>query len=376
VENAPDGAFVTAHWRETTEVTETVTDELQQRRGESTAAPSEADDGATDLVFSSKCLSWLLENQRQVVNPLTESRPGGWAWSDAAGALPNTISTAGVLFALARWPQGDSDFPHDRFGSAVRLGLDWLLELQYEDGGWPTFYANDSDSRLEDSGPDVTAHALSALAAWHGVGAAADVSGRIGDAIERGWRYLEAQQRADGQFVPIWFGNEHQPGSDSPVLGTAQVLAACAALNRLDTETARRAARWLILAQHSTGGWGPPRAPRDYSAADKEGFRAWRANETKEKLCSVEETAASVGALLPLVESSQPASIAVSAGFMWLAAAVEQDAHRRPAVIGFYPPKLWYHERLYPVAYAVGAFTRVIDRLAPQPREIASAASR
>jgi hypothetical protein len=95
-----------------------------------------------------------------------------------------------------------------------------------------------------------------------------------------------------------------------------------------------------------------------------------------EKLCTVEETAAAVTALLPFVDSLQGASLAVSAGLTWLAAAVEQDAHRRPAVIGFYPSKLWYHERLYPLTFAVGAFTRAIEQLVPQPRETVFMASR
>jgi squalene-hopene/tetraprenyl-beta-curcumene cyclase len=151
------------------------------------------------------------------------------------------------------------------------------------------------------------------------------------------------------------------------------VLATCAGLNRLDSELARRAARWLLSAQHATGGWGPPRAPRDYSAAEKDGFRAWRANDAMAKLCSVEETALAVTALLPLVETDQACSGAVSAGLSWLAAAVEQDLHRRPAVVGFYLSKLWYHERLYPLVFAAGAFSRAIRQLEPQPHEIASA---
>ena len=99
---------------------------------------------------------------------------------------------------------------------------------------------------------------------------------------------------------------------------------------------ARRAARWLLSAQHLGGGWGPPRAPVDYSGAEKDGFRAWRANEAMAKLCSVEETGLAVTALLPLVDSSEPCAKAVSEGLTWLVNAVEQDAHRRPAVIGFY----------------------------------------
>jgi hypothetical protein len=114
------------------------------------------------------------------------------------------------------------------------------------------------------------------------------------------------------------------------------------------------------------GGWGPPRAPVDYSGAEKDGFRAWRANEAMAKLCSVEETGLAVTALLPLVDSSEPCSKAVSEGLKWLVNAVEQDAHRRPAVIGVSPARLWYHERLYPLVFAAGALSRAERRLTSQ----------
>jgi squalene-hopene/tetraprenyl-beta-curcumene cyclase len=179
-------------------------------------------------------------------------------------------------------------------------------------------------------------------------------------------RYLESQQRDDGSFIPLWFGNEHHPSGSNPVYGTVQVLLLCADLARLDTDMALQAARWLMSAQHSAGGWGPPRAPVDYSNAEKDGFRAWRANESLAKYSSVEETAMAVGALFPLAATNHSAARAVSSGLSWLAASVEQDAHRQGAVIGFYPGRLWYHERLYPLVFAAGALSLAVRQLEPQ----------
>jgi squalene-hopene/tetraprenyl-beta-curcumene cyclase len=269
---------------------------------------------------------------------------------------------------LARWRRDGEVAQTERIGSAARLGLNWLLDLQHEDGGWPMFYGD--ENRADELATDVTARALRALGAWQLLDNS-PLAARIAAAIERGWRYIESQQRDDGSFIPQWFGNENQPADMNPVIGTSEVLIACAELERLHTETANRAVGWLVSAQHVTGGWGPPRAPRDYSGAEKDGFRAWRANEAMAKLCSVEETALAVTALHPLVDSNNEASLAVSAGLAWLAAGVEQDAHRRPAVIGIYATKLWYHERLYPLAFAAGAFSRAIGRFAPQPHEVA-----
>jgi squalene-hopene/tetraprenyl-beta-curcumene cyclase len=120
-----------------------------------------------------------------------------------------------------------------------------------------------------------------------------------------------------------------------------------------------QAARWLHTAQHSSGGWGPPRAPLDYSGED-DGFRAWRANDALAKFCSVEETALAVQALLPFAQSSPASARAVGNGVEWLARAVEQDAHRHGAVVGFYFTRLWYHERLYPLVFADGALARAL----------------
>jgi squalene-hopene/tetraprenyl-beta-curcumene cyclase len=279
---------------------------------------------------------------------------------------------------LARWRRHNPHALRDRIDAAVPLGLSWLVGLQDEAGGWPAFCGEDGDFRMERPSPDATIQAMRALTMWARLGVPAGrmgVAERIAPAIERGWRYLESEQADDGRFTALWFGNEHQADKTNPVCGTAQVLIGCAELSRLDTELARRAARWLLSAQHSTGGWGPPRAPRDYSGAEKDGFRAWRANDAMAKLCSVEETGLAVAALVPLASSSQAVFRGVLAGLQWLANAVEQDAHRRPAVIGYYLSGIWYHERLYPLVFSAGAFSRALPLLAPQPHETAPVAS-
>ena len=146
----------------------------------------------------------------------------------------------------------------------------------------------------------------------------------------------------------------------------------CSELGLLESEMALQAVRWLVSAQHSGGGWGPPRAPLDYSASDKDGFRAWRGNEAMAKLASVEETALVVQALLPLAETNHTCARAVANGLTWLAAAVERDAHRQAAVVGFFPPQIWYHERLYPLVFAAGALSQAARQLEPQRHAAAS----
>jgi squalene-hopene/tetraprenyl-beta-curcumene cyclase len=219
------------------------------------------------------------------------------------------------------------------------------------------------------SSVQATADALRALGVWQRQWQLEQLDGLprrhahlellIDPSIERGLSFLAAHQHIDGSFIAEWFGNEHYPRGENLVIGTAQVLVACAELCRLDSEMALKAAKWLHTAQHSSGGWGPPRAPLDYSG-EEDGFRAWRANDALAKFCSVEETAAAVLALLPFAESSQTSARAVGSGLEWLAKRVEQDAHRQGAVVGYYFNRLWYHERLYPLVFADGALSRAV----------------
>jgi squalene-hopene/tetraprenyl-beta-curcumene cyclase len=291
------------------------------------------------------------------------------------------VDTASALSALVRWRHRFAELQSERIDHAATLGIGWLLDLQNEDGGWPTFSRGGNSVTFGESRTEVAALVLRALAAWQAQWHSENVDGRphrhryltvsIDSAVERGWRYLELHQHDDGRFVPMWFGNEHHPRSENPVFGTAEVLITCSDLMRLDSELAARAARWLVTSQHSNGGWGPPRAPLDYSGAYKDGFRAWRANDELAKFCSIEETALAVSALLPLAETSQSFSRAVANGLTWLAGAVEQDVHRQGTVIGFSFAKLWYHERLYPLIFAEFALDRAIRRLEAQRQPVA-----
>jgi squalene-hopene/tetraprenyl-beta-curcumene cyclase len=332
--------------------------------------------GSDELVLNERCLEWLLACQHTEVDSTRGNRPGGWGRSDSPGALPNAIDTASTLSALFRWRHRFAALQSERIDRAAALGLGWLVDLQNADGGWPTFSRARNATPFGESGTDVTALVLRALASWRkqwqtvadndrGYRQLPDETG-IDSVVERGWRYLESQQHEDGHFVPLWFGNEHHPRTENPVVGTALVLNSCSDQMRLERDMAQRAARWLVTAQHANGGWGPPRAPLDYSGAYKDGFRAWRANDALAKFCSVEETALAISALLPLVESSQSICRAVANGLAWLASSVEQDAHRHGAVIGFYFNRLWYHERLLPLVLAEGALSQAVRRLEAQ----------
>jgi squalene-hopene/tetraprenyl-beta-curcumene cyclase len=190
------------------------------------------------------------------------------------------------------------------------------------------------------------------------------LDGQISAAIDRGLAYLESQQREDGSFVALAFGNELQADETNPVCGTAQVLAACYDLELLESPLAKKAASWLLSAQHADGGWGPPRVPLDYSGSYRTGARTWRENDVLAQYCTIEETAQTVSALLPLLNVNQAYAHAVAKGLHWIADAIEQDRHHRPAVVGWCFAGLWYHERLFPLIFSARALSLAVDRVA------------
>jgi squalene-hopene/tetraprenyl-beta-curcumene cyclase len=323
-----------------------------------------------DSLISERCLDWLIGCQRREPNSVTEVPEGGWSVSDSIGSLPNTVATSQVLSVLARLHRNIESAQRERIDRVVGRGIAWLLNLQNENGGWPTFYRGEAFLQFDHGGIDATAEVLRSLASWQRVWRETPrdaaqrrpfgIEERMPHAIENGFRFLESQQREDGSLIPLWFGNEHQPSETNPVIGTAQVLLTCAELHRKDSKLAQRAARWLVTAQHTNGGWGPPRAPINYSGAEGEGLRGKRANEASAQFCSIAESALAISGLLTVADFDASFSRAAARGLHWLIDAIEHDNIRRPAIIGFYLSKLWYHERLYPLVFAAGALTRAL----------------
>src|SRR5206468_9334435 len=77
---------------------------------------------------------WLLARQYQEEHPYTHAAPGGWAWTDLPGGVPDADDTAGALLALRHLGAID-----DPTRGAAHAGVSWLLDLQNHDGGIPTF---------------------------------------------------------------------------------------------------------------------------------------------------------------------------------------------------------------------------------------------
>jgi squalene-hopene/tetraprenyl-beta-curcumene cyclase len=339
-----------------------------------TALATSALAAATGDVGALGGADWLLQAQQPQPHPFTYAAAGGWGWSDAAGAAPDADGTAAALLALKVLLDSGGGPHRQRIEAAAARGLDWLLDLQNADGGWPTFCRGCGVTPFDRSGCDLTAHAIRALYVWQlaaadrpksdflhweGDGAvlvkrkrgpspgpsAADSSGRCRDAIQRGLDYLAAHQSPDGSWISLWFGNQYFPHEENPIYGTSRVLLAYRELGLMESPPARRGVEWLLTHTDPGGGWGGgPHGDAQFGTAP---------------LPSVEETAMAIEALLAAPESPAVATVLAEA-IPWLVRAIREGRHREATPIGLYLAKLWYHEKLYPLTFSVAALGQAI----------------
>jgi len=297
---------------------------------------------------------WLLSGQYDREHPYTHAAPGGWAWTDLPGAVPDADDTAGALIALANLNLKDAAVTQ-----AVAAGIKWLLGLQNRDGGIATFCRGWSALPFDRSTPDLTAHAIAAMSVWLDL-LSDRLQRRVNRAILDGLGYLEGAQKSDGSWVPLWFGNQWAPNQENRVYGTARVVAGlCALPRRLIFEWTAllgRAAEWLLLAQNGDGGWGGAKSVES----------------------SVEETALATDALAGLLSrAGEDAGLAdrlrlrtetavscVSQGASWLLRQIDQP--ESPTPIGLYFARLWYFEKLYPLIFALSALQKVWNLCSPK----------
>jgi squalene-hopene/tetraprenyl-beta-curcumene cyclase len=292
-----------------------------------------------------RILEWLLAHQVPHEHPFTHAKPGGWAWTNLSGGVPDADDTAGALLAI--WKLGGANYAQKAIA-----GIDWLMDLQNRDGGIPTFCRGWGALPFDRSAPDITAHALQAWSAWR-VDTEPNRQRRIFAVSERAVSYLARCQRRDGSWAPLWFGNERMPGHVNLTYGTSCVIAALTAPLVRDLLVAARSRdqgmRWLLRAQNSDGGWGAGASPS-----------------------SIEETGLALHALaVNVMRGTRFSDVkrddvirAVSGGVRWLIAVTEEGQQTPPSPIGLYFARLWYFEELYPVIFGLRGLSRARALLA------------
>ena len=305
---------------------------------------------------------FLLDQQYKTVHPYTNAAPGGWAWTDLPGGVPDADDTPGAMFALS----GELRVESGESGDAIERGVNWLLGLQNRDGGFPTFCRGWGTLPFDRSSADITAHAWRALHRYSikvelesfsdinladsvenmtmppgdGVERHVIIPRMIQHAVKQAERFLKRVQNSDGSWFPLWFGNQHHPNEENPTYGTARVLAAYRDAEKLQSEPAVRGVQWLVDNQNDDGGWGA----------------------AKGIVSSTEETALATEILLSVPNARESAA----RGVEWLLEKIEDGSWTEPTPIGFYFAKLWYFEELYPQIFTVAALRRACQVFLPK----------
>jgi squalene-hopene/tetraprenyl-beta-curcumene cyclase len=345
---------------------------------------------------------WLLKQQYKERHAYTGADPGGWAWTDLPGGVPDADDSPGVILAVAALEPISNLNPNlhglaSASSEPICAGVSWLCTLQNHDGGWPTFCRGWGSLPFDRSGSDLTAHALRALL-WfrkqlfhlefdEGVLGEPDcrepIVRKAYATIHQGIPYLARTQRPDGSWLPLWFGNQHMPDDENPTYGTARVLAAYRDLAMMDTEPAKCGIAWLLANQNPDGGWGggkgsPSSIEETALAVDVlvDCVDAAREGEASAEPRTRENSGAAARQEPrppePLFARRARVADPVNKGIAWLVEKVEQGGLSHPTPIGFYFAKLWYFEKLYPIIFTVSALGRtrkLIDRKPHAPRE-------
>lgn len=302
---------------------------------------------------------WLLEQQYKTEHPYTHAAPGGWAWTDRSGGVPDADDTAGALLALRNLTRdGDNVCAADEQTiSAATAGVRWLLDLQNKDGGIPTFCRGWGRLPFDRSSPDLAAHTIRAWTAWE-PDLSDELRRRIPKAMRKALRYLTEAQNNDGTWVPLWFGNQATPGQRNPLYGTTRVLRADdvpsigGALEKSWRRARQRGVRWMLSAQNRDGGWGGGGDASVPSTIEETAMAV-------EALAFVLRRQAAGGADADRGESPKAVLGAIDRGCGWLVEHTDGGTVFESAPIGLYFAKLWYAERLYPIIFTASALEYV-----------------
>ncbi len=260
-------------------------------------------------------------------HPFTGAMPGGWGWSDLPGAVPDADDTAGALIALHILLDGER-VPE------IEKGMDWLLALQNNDGGMPTFCKGWGKLPFDRSSADISAHAFLAICVWRETFPPA-LQQQYAKAADRLLSWMERTQAPDGSWIPLWFGDQDAKDERSPVYGTA------VAVDYLATTGYSRALRmadkgkkYLLSVRNADGGWGGAAGLPSKVTLTSRALKAITA-------CG----------------GTDPEPVVAGVDYLYRMFRAGEINRNEP--IGLYFARLWYSEALYPLTFSLQALKQV-----------------
>jgi sporulenol synthase len=190
----------------------------------------------------SKFGDWRIHNANAV--------PGGWGFSDSNTLNPDVDDTTAALRAIK-----NRTATHLSYQQAWNRGLNWLLSMQNDDGGWPAFEKNTDQELLtllpvngaksvaiDPSTADLTGRTLEFLGNSAGLGIHHSF-------IRKGADWLLDRQEKDGSWYGRW--------GICYIYGTWAALTGLIAVGVPPGNSAvRKGTRWLLSIQNEDGGWG------------------------------------------------------------------------------------------------------------------------
>ncbi len=369
-------------------------------------------------------LKWLLDQQYQVTHPYTNAAPGGWAWTDLPGGVPDADDTPGAILALQRLQRApdvsrgcQDDMDHHGDTEARRENRQPSPPTSHPTAvSGPALAAGSSPHHPE---PAASAAPLTESSAP--CLRASVVNEPVEVATEHGVRWLLGLQNRDGGFPTFCRGWGTLPFDRSSPDITAHCLRALSEWQSvtpsewedglIDSGVIPAPDLWVTLVrpmnlgfaflervQRPNGSWlplwfgnqhvpndenpvyGTSRVLRAFRDCDRWNDHARRGAEWLYSVqnpdggwggdagapSTVEETALALDALLdaPQTLNPQPSTLndPLSRGVEWLIARVEDGTWTTPTPIGFYFAKLWYYEALYPVVWTVAALRKAVHR--------------
>ena len=273
----------------------------------------------------------IKRNATTIPHPFTGADAGGWGWSDLSGSVPDGDDTSGALVALHHLMMEDGRSQMNEVSPEVKNGLRWLMGLQNNDGGMPTFCKGWGKLPFDRSTPDITAHAILAMGLWLPT-LEGKLKADVQKSLDRMLLWMEHSLTESGEgWVPLWFGDQDAADEKAPVYGTATAIDYLMSFHHpAATQLAQSQINFILRTQNDDGGWGGNKGVKS----------------------KVTFTSRALSALSHFPDNYEEAR---QRGWNYLYQRFEAGTLYDREPIGLYFSRLWYSEELYNILFLLNA---------------------